>query len=182
MIHDLITRKAVDMLVLALMDELPSDDIARAGAVVTGPLQGNPDPDQARISVTVHENDPDTFYGTKSSMSSAWTDEVLELECGGSITWKRRFTVKARCLLVNTAEDKDLARRIASSVRSRIERTLLKSTWNDIVDEESGEYVSMGILNNGLSGEMVQAGGPPDAYDYHIKIRFELYTTVGVIT
>lgn len=179
-IHDAIILALTTSLKTALQDIIPTDDTSRAGAVISGPLQGNPDPDQARISVTIFENDPDAFYGAaaQSGMSGSWEDTVFEIECGGSITWNRRFTVKARCLLVNTQENLLESRAIASKVRSRIEQTLLSFKGTGI--SEDGEVVSRGIFGDNVRGEMVQAGGPPDAYDYHIKVRFELQTTTGV--
>ncbi len=112
-------------------------------------------------------------------MSDTWGDEVAEIECGGSVTWKRRFSVKGRLLFVNTGEGLSEARTIAAVVRQRIENTLLNLDFGDVSDEH-GEYVSRGVVSYALKGEMVQAGGPPDAYDYHIKVRFELQTTTGV--
>lgn len=179
-IHNLILDEVQDVLIGALIDDIPTDDMSRAGVVVQGPLQGNPDPDQARISIMLYENDPDAFYGAagSTSMSGAWVDEVSELECGGSLTWLRRFTVKARCLFVNTAEDLTNARQYASEVRSRLERALLDMDFSEVYDEH--EYVSRGVVSYSLKGEIVQAGGPPDAYDFYIKIRFDLLTTTGV--
>jgi hypothetical protein len=180
-IHEPIVQKVVAELQAALIDRVDPADPARAGVVMAGLLQGDPDPDQARISVTVHENDVDDFYGKEgtSAISGSWEDEVAELECGGAITWKRRFTVKARCLLVNTQEGAAVARNIASTVRKRIEKTLLSISFASIQDED-GEYVAKGVFSDALKGEMVQAGGPPDSYDYHIKVRFQVETTAGV--
>lgn len=179
MIHDQIMTFLEEELQNALIDAIPTDDDARAGVVMLGPLQGDPDPDVARISITIHENDPDVVYkpGT-SGMADAWDDEVAEVECGGSITMKRRFTVKARCLLVNTAEASSDARRIAATVRSRIEAALVNANFNGLSDD-SGEFVSKGIFSDVIKGEMIQSGGP-DAYDYHIKVRFQVETTKGV--
>lgn len=179
MIHSQIADFLEETLQEALIDGVLSDDDARAGVILQGPLQGDPDPDAARISVTIHENDPDVVYKSGTSgMSDAWEDEVAEIECGGSITMKRRFTVKARCLLVDTAESLSDARRIAATVRSRIEAALINANFNGLSDE-SGEFVSKGVLSEGIKGEMIQAGGP-GSYDYHIKFRFQVETTKGV--
>ncbi len=35
----------------------------------------------------------------------------------------------------------------------------------------------MGPFSDTILSEMVQAGGPPDAYDFFIKVRFEVLTT-----
>lgn len=182
-IHAAILSHVKDALQYALVDSIPSTDSTYASVISIGPLQGEPDPDVARISVTLHENDPDVDYGqgSTSSITSAWNDDVAEIECGAAITWRRRFTVKARCLFVLTQENKEDARLIASRIRSRIEGTLLGMRWGDVSDPETGEYVSRGVLAYSLKGDMIQGGGPPDAYDFHIKVRFEVQTTIGVI-
>jgi hypothetical protein len=179
-IHDAILTTIRDALQAALIDDIPSDDQARAGVVFLGPLQGEPDPESARISVTLHENDPDIVYKPGSTgMTDSWQDEVAEIECGAAITWKRRFSVKARCLLESSGENLASARTIASTLRSRIETALLGIPFNDI-QAEGGEYVAKRILSDAIQGEMIQAGGPPDAYDYYIKVRFQVETTTGV--
>jgi len=177
MIHDVILDHLQENLEDALITSAPLDDKARAGIVKIGPLQGDPDPDVAVISVTLHENDPDTVYGGKSMSAKTWLDEVYEVECGGSITWRRRFTVKVRCLFTNKQYDLHTARLVASTVRSRIETKLLTTDWNEIVDEETNEYISRGVFSDNIESEQVQSGGPPDQYDFQVKIRFELLTT-----
>lgn len=174
----MIIDEVVDQLQDALIDSIPTDDTARAGIVTQGALQGDPDPDTARIAVLVYENDPDRVYGKTGTgaMSMPWEDRVSIVECGGAVTWDRTFTVKARCLLVNTGEDKFEARNIASTVRKRIERAILKLDLTNVADDD--EYVSQGIKQREVYGEMIQGGGPPDAYDYHIKVRFKVQTTI----
>lgn len=153
----------------------PSTDPTRIGIVMLGPLQGDPDPDVARVSITVHENDPDQLGQTMPSATrEAWDDEVSELEIGGVITWSRKFTVRARCLLEQTREDLTHARQIASSVRSRIEKALLGIDFSGV--QSDGEYVSRGVFGENIHGEVIQSGGP-EAYDFLIKVRFEVLTT-----
>ncbi len=174
-IHDLVLVYVRDALKKALIDDISDDDPAKAGIVTIGELQGDPTPDDARISVTLHENDPEAaISGVVSGLKGAWYDEVDEIEIGGTSTWVRRLSVKARCLLVNTAENLDDARAIASTVRERIEDTLSTLPFTGVANPS--EYVSRGVLSEELTGEMLQAGGP-EAYDYHIKIRFSLLTT-----
>jgi hypothetical protein len=175
-IHNLIMQKLQSELQTALITNIPTDDPAIAGVVKIGPLQGDPDPDVARISVTIHENDPDKLVNAQPSQ---WEDEIDETECGGSVTWRRRFTIKARCLLVLTQENEADARSIASTIRSRIEKTLFNINFSGVVDTD-GEYVSQGVYGENLKGDMVQGGGPPDAYDYHVSVRFEVLTTTTV--
>lgn len=180
MIHNDIIDTLVAALQEAMIDNIAQGDVARAGIVQAGPLQGDPDPETARISVTVHENDPDAIYKPGTfAMSGEWGDEVAELECGGTVIWKRRFSVKARCLLSLTQESATEAREIASTVRSRIEACILGTSFRDILTD-NGEFVSKGVISSEIKGETVQAGGPPDAFDFHVKIRFQVETTIGV--
>lgn len=182
MIHNLIVDKLVSALQAGLIDDLAEDDPARAGVVMRGPLQGDPDPDQARISVTVHENDPDAIYGgSPTSMKDGWVDEIAEMECGAdmySIFWNRRFSVKARALLVNSGESLTEAREIASMLQTRIVRSILGIDWAGVADEQ--EYVSRGALSTALKVEALQGGGPPDSYDYYVKVRFDLQTCMAL--
>lgn len=176
MIHDAIMNRIKDRLVQTLQTPVPEDDLYYVGAIVLGHLQGDPDPDEARISITIHENDPDKFIsGSVTGMSGDWSDEVEEIEIGSGITWVRRFTIKARCLLERTQEDLETARDIASTIRTSIEHLLPTISFADI--NENGEYVSRGIISMTMGGEMLQAGGPPRDYDFIIKIRFDVLTT-----
>jgi hypothetical protein len=176
MIHDGILTAVQAALQLALIDNISASDPAQAGVVYLGDLQGNPDPDVGRISVTLHENDPDRFIsGAVTGMTDDWSDEVEMVEIGGATTWQRKFTVKARCLLEGTKEDLGDTRDIASTVRSRIEQALYDISFSTV--SYNGEYVSRGIVSEALKGEMLQSGGPPDSYDYFIKFRFDVLTT-----
>ena len=142
---------------------------------MAGPLQGDPDPDVARISVTVHENDPDQLTGTFPAR--AWQDEPLSVEIGSGkaiTTWSRKFTVKARCLLESTQEDLETSRQIASTVRLRIEKCLSAIDFADV--ETDDEEVTYGIASYARRGETLQSGGP-GAYDFHVKFKFDLWTT-----
>lgn len=180
MINDYIMDYLEQIMNTDLIDNIELDDEARAGVVIQGQLQGDPmDPDEARISVEIYENDPDAYNSGASGMTDEWSDKVIECEIGGCATWARSFTIKARVLLVDSGEAHIDARKIARTVRSRIERSLLTNEWN-IVDNDDGEYVSLPPQNNTMKGETRQSGGPPDAYDFHIKIRFQVWTTTGV--
>lgn len=174
-IHYLVLEKVREELQTTLIDDV-SDETTKAGVVMVGPLQGDPDPDVARIAVQIFENDPDPFFGIDgSALNGAWSDEIDEVEIGQANTWLRRFTIKVRCLLDITGEDKDEARQIASTVRTRIEHRLPRINFGDISSD--GEYVSRRIVSEEIKSEMVQGGGPPDAYDFNIKIRFSIKTT-----
>jgi len=174
-IHDALLEYTRDALIASLQTDIDTSDPARAGVVQIGPLQGDPSPDESRVSATLHENDPDRLIkGAVTGMTDDWSDEIEEIEIGGAVTHIRRFVLKVRCLLVDTSETLDEARSIASTVRERCEQTLLNLQYTGIVS--GNEYVSRGILSDEFSGEMLQAGGP-DAYDYYIKVRFSVLTT-----
>jgi hypothetical protein len=187
-IHDEILSHVRDALQKALIDDIADWeeeneelDPAKAGVVTIGALQGDPAPDTARISVSVFANDPDAILGgANTGLKGDWSDEVEEREIGGTLTYRRRFSVRGRCLLADTRESADQARSIASTVRERIETTLAGLSFADVAS--GSEYVSMPIFGESIDGEMLQSGGPPDAYDYHLKIRFSVLTTkTGVI-
>ena len=172
-IHDAVADYIRSELELALITNIASDDDARAGIVILGPLQA--DPSQARISVGVFTNNPDAFYNSQTSaMMNKMSDRVVIIETG-AVTWRRCFTIKARCLLARTKDGHDSARNIASTLRERIETALLGMSFAGI--KSGDEYVSRTVLANSLQGEMVQAGGPPNSYDYHIKLMFDILTT-----
>jgi hypothetical protein len=164
-IHDAILNLAEAFLLKTLQTDVLLTDDARVGVVKIGPLQGDPDPDVARISVELYENDP----------NGGWEDTVGMVEIGGCITWRRRFTVLARCLLEGSREDLANSKRIGSTIRSRIEKSLIKIDFGTITADD-GEIVTRGVTSDMIRGEMLQSGGPPDAYDIHIKIRFEVLT------
>jgi hypothetical protein len=179
MIHNsilLVVKSGLELALITNPTIVDPTDPAIAGVVKLGDLQGDPDPDVARISITLHENDPDGFIsGMPTGLSEKWSDEVDEVEIGGVTTWKRRFTIKARCLLDASRESLADAREIASTVRTRIEHALPKMSFSGI--SVDGEYVSRPIMTDAIKGEMLQSGGPPDSYDYFIKVRFEVLTT-----
>lgn len=184
MIHkavmDYVTDRLERDLVSSAGNANPDDD-AIPGAIKLGPLQGEPDPDVARISIEIYENDPDQeIKGSGISTGDrVWKDEIEEIEIGGCITWKRRFTVKVRVLLESTREDLENARRIASTVRSRVEKSVMMMRFAGV--ESDGETVVMGPFSEDLISEMLQAGGPPDAYDFFIKLKFEVLTTQLIV-
>lgn len=160
----------------SLIDSIPVDDPTRAGYVKIGPYQGSPAPDEGRITISIHENDPDRIVKAGvTGFSDDWSDEMDLIEIGGASTTARRFTIKARCLFAITREGEDEARQIASMVRSRIETTLKKLSFASVRTDD--EYVARGALSSDMSSEMMQAGGPPDAFDYLIKVHFSVLTT-----
>jgi len=177
-IHSEILNRIEQALQEVMIDDILEDDQTRAGVVIIGPLQGDPDPVEARISVSIHENDPDHFYGLSATtgIDKEWFDLIYDEEIGGVKTYMRRFTVKARCLLESTGEDILDGREVTSTVRSRIEDTLQDMSFAGV--SHNGERVTRGVSN--IQGEMVQAGGPPASYDFHIKVRFDVLTTTGV--
>jgi hypothetical protein len=175
-IHDVIMEYVQAGLEAALITNVVPGDLSVAGAVKLGHLQGDPSPDDARISLTIHENDPDTMVkGSVSSLTSSWDDVIEETEIGYATTWRRRFSVIGRCLFATSGESLDLARLYASTVRQRTEETLRSLAFTSVLSGK--EYVSMGAYQDDMVGEMLQAGGPPDSFDYRFKVRFSVLTT-----
>jgi hypothetical protein len=176
-IHGLLLNKIKDELTAALITNVDATDNAIAGVVKIGPLQGDPDPDEARISIELYYNDPDQTIKTSGVAKAPddWADQVYDIEVGGAVTWRRRFTVKARCLFDRSQEGLTDALDITSTVRSRIEKCLLGIRFSGV--STTDEYVARGIIGDCFRSEVTQAGGPPDAYDFYIKIRIEVLTT-----
>lgn len=170
-IHKTVMDHLEKILTQALITNIGDTDPAFAGAVKLGPLQGNPEPDTARVSMTVHENDPDD--------RNRWHDRIVMVEIGNVITYARRFTVKGRCLLEDSRENLDRAREIASTVKNRAEVAILSEGWTGVAAED-GEYVSRGAVARSLRSHVRQGGGPPDSYDFRIAIQFEVWTTKGL--
>lgn len=180
-IHDAVLQHVQACLLKTLLTDVPVGDPTRAGLVKIGPHQGDPSPDEARIVVTLYSNDPDGILsGAVSGMKESWEDAVEETEIGGAITHVRRFTVKGSLLFVDTAEVESVARSIASTVRERIETALLNLSFCGVVS--GSEYVARGCFAEDMQGEMLQAGGPPDAFQYTIKVRFSVLTTRTGVT
>ena len=176
MIVDAILEHLRSALQANLIDNVPAGDDTRAGFVKIGPYQGDPTPEEGRITVSIHENDPDGIVNSGvTAMQRDWSDDMDMIEIGGAATMARQFTIKARCLLSSTREGEADARRIAFAVRGRIESTLKKLSFSSVRTDD--EYVARGALGNELEVEMLQAGGPPDAFDYNIKVHFSVLTT-----
>lgn len=165
-------------LITAVNEDPGAKGSTAAGIVIQGPLQGDPDPDVARVSVEVYENDPEQNGSGADALS--WYDKIEEVEIGGEITWRRCFTVKIRCLLDMTRESLDEARGVVSAVRSRAELSILRMSFHG-VRADTGEYVSRGVFSDDIASEVKQSGGPPDSYDFMIKIRFTILTTLSAL-
>ena len=74
-----------------------------------------------------------------------------------------------------TRENLQDARAVASTVRHRIEEALLDDPYSNLVSD--GEYVARGPSSDDFHAEMIQSGGPPDSYDFQIKLRFDVWTS-----
>jgi hypothetical protein len=171
-----IMERVEERLKKTLIDDIAPNDPTRAGAIKIGPFQGDPAPDVGRITISIHENDPDRIAkGAVTGMNEDLSDSLDDVEIGGAVTTTRRFTIKGRCLFSDTREPEDEARRIAETVRQRVERTLKSTSFNGVVSDS--EYVARGVLSNELRVEMIQAGGPSDSFDFLFKVQFSVLTT-----
>lgn len=122
-----------------LTDEVDESDPSRASAVKIGQLQL--DPSRLRISVEVHENDPDD--------ESNWQHNVIEesaaadnLRPRGTIGgtrayWNRRFSFVVNIYLRGI--DREEAGVIKGKVMARIEQMLLDHPQLDGIKDERGE-------------------------------------------
>jgi len=169
-IHYEILHRVAEQLQKDLIDTIIEDDDALTGVVVEGPLLDLPDYEEARISIELYENDPFTYD------SWDWVDEPVEdmMEIGYGMTWRRRFTLSARMLLINTMEERSEARLIASVVKSRIEKSLMATDFSDL--SLDGEQVTGRIFNKNLRSKLLQSGGP-ESWDFEFQVRFEINTT-----
>ena len=178
-IHNAVLTHVKAQIEQNLFDVLPEGHPLKPGVVKLGPLQGDPyDPDEARIAISLYENDPDE-KDTFEWCDKPATEEYGGIEIGGGVTWLRRFTLKAQFLFELTQEDLDTSRRIAGATKNRLEDILLSVSFSSVA--VSNEYVSRGIAGFGIQSTMRQGGGPPDAYQFKLKIRFEVLTSrIGV--
>lgn len=169
-IHYEIMSAVAQQLQTDLIDNIAVDDKALVGVVIEGPLLDSPDYEAARISVEVFENDPFNFD------TWDWVDEPVDdmMEIGYGMTWRRRFTLMSRVLLVNSAENRADARKIASLVRSRIEKSLMAVDFSGLVYDN--EQVSGKIFNENIRSKLYQSGGP-ESWDFELQTRFEIKTT-----
>lgn len=179
-IHNAVLNHIKSAIETYLLNVLPEGHPLKPGVVKLGPLQGSPiDPDEARIVITLHENDPDE-KDTFEWCDKPAPDEYGGIEIGGGVTWLRRFTLKGDFLFELTREDLDASRRIAGAIKNRLEDILLGMSFSGV--SVMDEYVSRGIAGFGVQSTMRQGGGPPDAYQFKLKIRFEVLTTrTGVL-
>lgn len=180
-IHNAIMTFVKDEITSRLVDTLENGDPLKPGVVKLGPLQGDPvDPDDARIAILIFENDPDE-KDTFEWCDKPAPEEYGGIEIGGGMTWLRRFTIKADCLFELSREDLTTARRIAGALKTRLEDILLTTSFSGI--QVGGEYVSRGAIGYGIFSTLRQGGGPPDAYQFKLKIRFEVLTSrTGVLS
>lgn len=122
-----------------LMDEVDEDDASRASIVKIGQLQL--DPSRMKISVEVHENDPDDEVHWQHNVieeNSAADNLKPRATIGGTRAyWNRRF-----CLLVNIymrGIDREEAGEIKGLVMARIEQMLLDHPQLDGIKDDRGE-------------------------------------------
>ena len=131
--------------------------------------------------MSLFTNDPDAILGNvPTGLTNDWEDMVYNTECGGAITHWRRFTIKARCLFSGSREDQPTSLDYADTVRDRIETLLMAANFGSV--RTTNEYVARPIFADDIKSEMLQAGGPPDQFDYQIKIRFSVLTTRTGVT
>ena len=148
----------------ALITAIPEDDPARADVVKIGPLQGDPEIEDAPLSVEIYQNDPEDL--------EEWWDEIIEWEMPRTAIWSRKFSIQWRALLTELGEPLAEAVAIVSTLKSRLEIALNTMCWTDI--EADGEFIDGCSLEEMES--RIDQGGGPNEYDYSGKIRFAVLT------
>ena len=83
-------------------------------------------------------------------------------------------------VVVNVPDDRYFRIEQYEHLRDRIEAILMKIGFGDINTPE--EFVCRNITAEDIKSEMLQAGGPPDAFDYSLKTRFSVLTTRNGVT
>jgi len=144
------------------IDPFPDSDPSKAGVVKLGPLQGEPEPDVARISIEVHQNDPDDL--------ERWLDEVVEVEIPNAAIWSRKFTIKYQLLLDSTSEALIPALTLGSIIKERIERTIFKAKYAGVPDVVRGAIATKSV------SQLIHGGGPPDIYNITGRFQFDVLT------
>jgi len=159
--------------------KLPAIALQTGGWLVKfGPLQQ--DPGENGINILISTNDPD------SSDLSAWCNETITSwplqgnigtlpygfnEIGGSFGYIRRFTVKTRIFLTNTAyseEDRDI---VANQVLGSLENALLTSRRYFGKRDSYGERPIGGFYP--LAKSAMTGGGESGIYDAKIWLEFK---------
>lgn len=153
-----------DTLEQELITNISVDDPARADIVKIGPLQGEPELEDAPISIEVYHSDPQN--------PEEWVDEIIEYEMPNTAIWKRKFTVLVRALLVESGASLSESLDIISDVMYRAESAIRHIDWGSVSTEI--EY-PMGCPADEIQSETEQGGGPGE-YDWSGKIRFSVLT------
>lgn len=153
-----------DHLTEQLITNIDASDDARVDVVKLGHLQGEPDPDDAPISVEVHHGDPE--------YPDDWVDEVVDYEMPSSRIYKRRFCLIIRCLLVDSGLDLEDAAGVMSTVLSRCEAGIVSVDWSTLV--LTGNHTIVGCVEDVIS-RSIQGGGP-DEHDWLGKVWWSILT------
>lgn len=155
-----------DHIQLVMIDQ-ETDPVYRLGVVKRGPLNGEPEPDVARLYATLFSNDPDE--------PKEWRDEVIEQEIPCSQIWRRCYTCLWGALLEPTQESLEAASDIASYIKAKLEWSISTTKLSGLTMSD-GEQVIRGCTDLGETSWMEQLGGPPDSYQFQGKIRFNILT------
>ena len=175
-----ITDVIIDNLILDLTDEfedVPDDEIA--GVIRGGRLQDNPE--KARISLTVHVGDPDkpsnwydVFFARRDRVLDTHYFEAHASEIGGGQTWWRRGAVKWEFFGTRSKESRTEARRIAGTIRARIERAINTSVR---VPACSDDFDETAVLIMATESSAVEGGGPPNQFIWRGKVLWQALTS-----
>jgi hypothetical protein len=99
--------------------------------------------------------------------------EVHPREVGGGHWWWRRGTVEFQYFGLKSKEDRDEARRIANTIKGRIEQTIDASMRVPQLKDSFSEQV-LEVLS--VSDKLIEGGGPPRSFIWRGLIRWQART------
>lgn len=155
----------------ALITNIDPSDLARAGSVIIGTLQGNPI--RQKIVVEVYENDPDDDSWEHHAATVNRNDDnpTYRDVIGNSRNfWYRRFTLKITVFLRN--DTRENAADIRGALVHRIEQVILDIPTIEGLVDDAGERALQGriVKENG------REGGAKDGPFWRSKLWLEFKT------
>lgn len=178
-IHDIVGDYLIERLNEALIINSP-DPILTPTDVGYGNLQDNPA--KRRISVRVHQRDPDQQSDTVTDwtdmpahMTTEWKEwPSNEIGTSGETFWSRRFVVEILVYLTRSKEDRLDARMVHNYVASAA-KTAIDCVGCVAIDrvDNFGERL---LMVKAARYQNVEGGGPPGNFNYRSKIYVSALT------
>lgn len=171
-IHDMIGDKLVQLVTAACITNV-SDPDYQASEVRQGLLQQ--DPVENRITLLVNPGDPeDSRSEPKWSDVPAGEDPSMgypSFEMGGGGFMLRRFSIDVRAYFINSQEDRETARKIATFIFKSAEKAVHQATMG--FTDSFGEFALQSFVKKTIPFE---SGGPPNQFIWRGKILVQVLT------